>query len=292
MSKQILILNGSPRIHGNTAALIDAFTAGAEAAGHTITRFDLAALDIHGCRGCLGGGRDPRHPCVQRDGMDAVYPAYMAADVVVLASPMYYWSISGQLKCAFDRLFAVAELGPDLANPVKDAVLLMAAEGDTEENFAPVRAYYKALLDCLGWKDAGIVYAGGNMAVGDIQAHPEQLEAARWLPYLKPGGVLITNSQRIDPMPVIMGKAVYPENILPAIAAKGVQIKAVDAKALALEAGNVKAANVVLLGLTARYLGLDKAIWMDILRATVPPKTVAVNEKAFELGYAAKEMTF
>lgn len=164
MSKQILILNGSPRIHGNTAALIDAFTAGAEAAGHTITRFDLAALDIHGCRGCLGGGKDPRHPCVQRDGMDAVYPAYMAADVVVLASPMYYWSISGQLKCAFDRLFAVAELGPDLANPVKDAVLLMAAEGDTEENFAPVRAYYKALLDCLGWKDAGIVYAGGNMA--------------------------------------------------------------------------------------------------------------------------------
>ena len=156
MSKQILILNGSPRIHGNTAALIDAFTAGAEAAGHTITRFDLAALDIHGCRGCLGGGKDPRHPCVQRDGMDAVYPAYMAADVVVLASPMYYWSISGQLKCAFDRLFAVAELGPDLANPVKDAVLLMAAEGDTEENFAPVRAYYKALLDCLGWKDGAL----------------------------------------------------------------------------------------------------------------------------------------
>ena len=153
MSKQILILNGSPRIHGNTAALIDAFTAGAEAAGHTIARFDLAALDIHGCRGCLGGGKDPRHPCVQRDGMDAVYPAYMAADVVVLASPMYYWSISGQLKCAFDRLFAVAELGPDLANPVKDAVLLMAAEGDTEENFAPVRAYYKALLDC--WRPPG-----------------------------------------------------------------------------------------------------------------------------------------
>ena len=69
---------------------------------------------------------------------------------------MYYWSISGQLKCAFDRLFAVAELGPDLANPVKDAVLLMAAEGDTEENFAPVRAYYKALLDCLGWKSRPI----------------------------------------------------------------------------------------------------------------------------------------
>ena len=181
MAKQILILNGSPRKHGNTAALIGAFTTGAEAVGHTVTRFDLAELDIHGCRGCLGGGKDLQHPCVQRDGMDQIYPSYMTADIVVLASPMYYWSVSGQLKCAFDRLFAVAELNADLANPIKDAVLLMAAEGDTEENFAPVRSYYQTLLNCLNWKDAGIIYAGGNMAVGDIQSHPEQLEAARTL---------------------------------------------------------------------------------------------------------------
>ena len=115
MSKQILILNGSPphpRKHCGADRRVYC-RSGRRRATHP--RFDLAALDIHGCRGCLGGGRDPRHPCVQRDGMDAVYPAYMAADVVVLASPMYYWSISGQLKCAFDRLFAVAELGPDLA---------------------------------------------------------------------------------------------------------------------------------------------------------------------------------
>ena len=110
MSKQILILNGSPRIHGNTAALIDAFIAGAEAAGHTIARFDLAALDIHGCRGCLGGGKDPRHPCVQRDGMDAVYPAYMAADVVVLASPMYYWSISATANSRSKAHFSCPEM--------------------------------------------------------------------------------------------------------------------------------------------------------------------------------------
>lgn len=116
----------------------------------------------------------------------------------------------------------------------------------------------------------------------------EQLETARWLPYLKPGGQVITNTQRIDPMPVIMGKAVYPENILPAIAAEGVKVAAVDAAALAQEAGSVKCTNVVLLGLAARYLGLDKETWLEILRKTVPPKTVAVNEKAFELGYAAQ----
>ena len=168
MSKQILILNGSPRIHGNTAALIDAFTAGAEAAGHTVARFDLAALDIHGCRGCLGGGRDPRHPCVQRDGMDAVYPAYMAADVVVLASPMYYWGFTSQLKAAFDRLFAVAELDARYRNPHKDCVLLMAAEGDSPDNGKPVLDYYHALLARLCWHDLGTVLAGGVFQTGDI----------------------------------------------------------------------------------------------------------------------------
>ena len=181
MKKHILILNGSPRRRGNTAALAEAFTAGAAAAGHTVTRFYLGEMEIHGCKGCCGGGKDPAHPCVQRDDMEKIYPAYQAADVVVLASPMYYWSISGQLKCAFDRLFAVAELDPNLANPVKDAVLLMAAEGDTEENFAPVRAYYTAMLNQLGWRDAGMVYAGGNFGPGDIRSHPEQTEAARSL---------------------------------------------------------------------------------------------------------------
>lgn len=181
MGKNILILNGSPRLKGNTAALVSAFAEGAEAAGHTVTRFNLGAMDIHGCRGCCGGGKDAAHPCVQRDDMDQIYPAYIAADTVVLASPMYYWSITGQLKCAFDRLFAVAELDRNYANPAKEAVLLMAAEGDTEENFAPVRAYYEALLHHMGWKDAGIVYAGGNFNAGDIQSKPEQLEQARRL---------------------------------------------------------------------------------------------------------------
>ena len=124
----------------------------------------------------------------------------------------------------------------------------------------------------------------------DIILSFEQLEAARWLPYLKPGGILITNTQRIDPMQVIMGKAAYPENILPALAAKGIQVKAVDATALAAEAGSVKATNVVLLGVAARFLGFEKDMWVEIIRSTVPPKTIAVNEKAFELGFSAQEM--
>jgi len=178
MSKKIIILNGSPRSNGNTSALIEQFTKGAEQNGHQVIRFDLQKMNIHPCLGCCKGGKEPASPCVQKDDMLKIYPHYVEADLVVLASPMYYWSISGQLKTAFDRLFAVAECNPNYANPVKDCVLLMAAEGDSQENFEPVAHFYHALLNNLGWKDRGIVYAGGNMDAGSILQKPEQLKAA------------------------------------------------------------------------------------------------------------------
>ena len=108
MGKNVLVLNGSPRRNGNTAALVDAFVEGAAQAGHDVVRFDVALMDIAPCRGCLGGGADADSPCVQKDDMDAVYAAYRAADVVVLASPMYCWSVTAQEKAVLDRLFYAA----------------------------------------------------------------------------------------------------------------------------------------------------------------------------------------
>ena len=178
MSKKIVILNGSPRPNGNTAALIKQFTKGAEQNGNQVVRFDLQRMNIHGCLGCCKGGKNPSAPCVQNDDMNKIYPHYVDADLIVLASPMYYWGISGQLKIAFDRLFAVAECDANYHNPVKGCVLLMAAEGDTEENFEPVRHFYHSLLKNLGWKDCGIVYAGGNMDAGAVLQKPQQLQAA------------------------------------------------------------------------------------------------------------------
>jgi multimeric flavodoxin WrbA len=137
MNRKILVLNGSPRLKGNTATLIDEFTKGAEGLGNTVVRFDLHEMNIHPCRGCFGGGKNPESPCVQKDDMDKIYPIYKEADIIVLASPMYYWSITGQLKCAFDRLFAVAECDSNYANPKKDCMMLMAAEGNSERNFKP-----------------------------------------------------------------------------------------------------------------------------------------------------------
>ena len=115
----------------------------------------------------------------------------------------------------------------------------------------------------------------------------EQLESARWLPYLKKGGVLISSTQRIDPMPVIMGKAEYPENILSKLSEKDIKLVCLDALSLAIEAGTPKCANIVLLGAAVQFLGIEKEMWVDIIRSTVPPKTIDVNLKAFELGYNA-----
>lgn len=180
MGKNILLLNGSPRLKGNTVLLCDAFTKGAESAGHRVTRFDLQKMDIHGCLGCMKGGKNPDSPCVQKDGMEKIYPAYIKADLVALASPMYYWSVSGQLKTAFDRLFAVAECDPGYANPRKECALIMAAEGDSPENWKPVLDYYRSLIGFLNWTDRGQVLAGGVLEAGGVAGTPA-LEAARRL---------------------------------------------------------------------------------------------------------------
>ncbi len=123
----------------------------------------------------------------------------------------------------------------------------------------------------------------------DIIISFEQLESARWLPYLKKGGVLISSTQQIDPMPVIMGKATYPEEILQKIESKDIKLVKVDALNLALEAGTAKCANIVLLAAAVKYLGIDKDMWVDIIKSTVPPKTVETNLKAFDLGYGNNE---
>lgn len=175
MSKNIVILNGSPRKTGNTSALVKAFTEGAESAGHTVTEFFLDGMNIHGCKGCFGGHSSKDCPCVQKDDMAQIYPAVKDCDVVVLASPLYYWTMSGQIRTAIDRLFALEEGdGNLLRGNGRASALLMAAEG---HGFGDVVLYYDHLMEHLHWKNLGHVLAGGNMDVGDIQGKAELKEA-------------------------------------------------------------------------------------------------------------------
>ena len=118
----------------------------------------------------------------------------------------------------------------------------------------------------------------------DIVLAFELLEAYRALPALKVGGQLIVNNQKINPMPVITGAAQYPENILDKLSGK-VNTTAVDALALAIEAGSIKAVNVVLIGVMAKNTNIPYEVWIETILTTVPPKFLDINLKAFELGY-------
>lgn len=121
----------------------------------------------------------------------------------------------------------------------------------------------------------------------DILLAFEALEAARYLPWLKPDGTVIVNTQQMDPMPVVTGKAEYPEDILGKVREQNVKMLAFDALGMAEQAGSSKAVNVVLIGAMAKKLDLPKQAWIDTIKETVPPKFIDMNLKAFELGYNA-----
>lgn len=113
----------------------------------------------------------------------------------------------------------------------------------------------------------------------------EQLEAARWLPFLKKGGTIIANSQKIDPMPVVIGNAQYPDGVLEAIRTTGADLVEADALSLAVEAGSPKAVNVVLIGVMAARMELPYTVWEKAIHETVPERFLDMNLKAFKLGF-------
>lgn len=112
----------------------------------------------------------------------------------------------------------------------------------------------------------------------------EQMEAARYLPYLRENGRIVTNTQRIEPMPVITGAAAYPENLIAKLEEKGAVVDAMDCLTLAEEAGSSKAVNIVLMGRLSKYFDIPAEKWQQAIEALVPEKFRDVNLKAFELG--------
>ena len=119
----------------------------------------------------------------------------------------------------------------------------------------------------------------------DIILAFEQLEAARWLSYLKKGGQIIVNTQQMEPMPVITGAKQYPENIISKMEAAGARVDARDFLAIAQEAGSSKAVNIALMGRLSTYFDdISEEIWQEALEANVPAKFLEMNKLAFKLG--------
>ena len=118
----------------------------------------------------------------------------------------------------------------------------------------------------------------------DVILSFELLEAARWTEYLKPGGRIITNTQQVNPMPVITGAAAYPQGLVEKMQAAGLEIDAIDALSLAEEAGSSKAVNIVLMGRLAKWFDFTEEEWLAAIEKSVPPKFLEMNQKAFHLG--------
>lgn len=119
----------------------------------------------------------------------------------------------------------------------------------------------------------------------DVIISFEKLEAARWLEFLKKDGTIITNTQEVEPMPVITGAAAYPENLIEKMQAAGAKVDAKDFLSIAQEAGSAKAVNIALMGRLSTYFPeISDEQWQDAIKKIVPPKFLDLNRKAFEAG--------
>lgn len=150
---RILVLVGSAREQGGTAAMARAFAAGAREAGHEVEVVNVARMDIHGCRGCEHCHSAGDGACVQRDDMDELYPLWDAADMIVIASPVYYGSFSGQMHCAINRTYA----GMKPKRCRKMALLLCSGARGV---YAHAEGIYRTyLVEWFGAEDCGVFEA-------------------------------------------------------------------------------------------------------------------------------------
>ena len=162
---KILVLNGSPRPQGNTAAMVEVFTKGARESGHEVTVINVCQKEIRGCLACeychtKGDGR-----CIQQDYMQEVYPLLDEAEMIVLASPIYYHGFTGQLQCAINRIYAL-----DKPKHLKKAALIMSSGSDHVYSGA-IYEYQNSFLQYLKLEDMGIYSAYDKQ-----NKSPEKLE--------------------------------------------------------------------------------------------------------------------
>ncbi len=149
----ILVLNGSPRPQGETAKMIAAFREAAEKAGHAVKVMDVCRMNIRGCLACEYCHGKGQGACVQKDDMQAIYDMLPQTDMLVLASPIYYHNLSGQLKCAIDRFYAA--LFPAAPERLKKAAMFLAS-GDPDMDTGARFSFEGDFLGYLGLEDLGL----------------------------------------------------------------------------------------------------------------------------------------
>lgn len=164
----ILVLNGSPRSKGNTKAMVEAFVEGARENGNVVNVVDVCKLHISGCLACEYCHTKEKGVCVQKDDMQQVYPLLEEAEMIVLASPIYYHNFTGQLQCAINRIYAL-----DKPQNLKKAALILSS-GDNHVYSGAIFEYQNSFLNYLHLDDMGI-----HSAYGKENGSEEKLEELR-----------------------------------------------------------------------------------------------------------------
>lgn len=171
MSKKVLILSGSPRKGGNSDMLCDEFARGAKEAGHDVQKVRVAEKNIGYCRACYAcknGGK-----CVINDDMAELLQSMIDADVLVLASPVYFYSVDAQLKAVIDR--SVARW---LEVKNKELYYIVTAADEEMASAETTLACFRGYADCVaGAKEMGVIYGMGAYEKGAIKDHPAMLQA-------------------------------------------------------------------------------------------------------------------
>ena len=172
--KKILIILGGGRKKGNTAQLVDAFMKGAMEAGHATELISLNQLQVNGCIGCNACRYGK--PCVQKDDFNSLVPKILEADLLVFASPLYFWTISSKIKAFIERFYCIAQkddnppLGRYEKYPVHDCALLMTSADDFFWTFEQAVSYYQfTMVNYIGFHNKGMLLAGG---CGDTNGRP------------------------------------------------------------------------------------------------------------------------
>ena len=169
---KLLILNGSPRPKGNTKQMIEAFCEGLESAGHEYDVFDVCRMNIHGCLACEYSQTTGQGQCAQKDDMQKIYEKLQEAEMLVIASPIYYHGLSGQLKCTIDRFYAAAY--PERPAKLKKVAMFLSS-GDPDMYDGALFSYRGDFLEYLQLEDMGVFTTNGY----DPGVPAEKLEELR-----------------------------------------------------------------------------------------------------------------
>ena len=177
MSKKVLILKGSPRKNGNSSILADQVALGAREKGAEIASFRIDEMDIRPCDAC-DFCQDTNGICVIQDDMQTLYPKIQQADTIVIANPIYWFTINAQIKLCIDRWYAFEPIKKEVWPGKKIGIILTYGDSDPYNSGAVNAIHtFQSMFDYLGAEIVGIVY-GSASDIGDVEKQPELMEKA------------------------------------------------------------------------------------------------------------------